>query len=325
MTGPLTSLLTFAQTPHVRIIMACRNGAAYLPEQLASFERQTHRNWSLDASDDGSTDATREILEAFRQRHPKQVRLFDGPKAGVAPAFLTLAARAAKEAPEAVLALSDQDDVWSKVKLARALRWMKRTGDLGHDPLVYASRTILTDTRLNKLGLSHLHRRGPSFRNALVQNILGGNTLMLSPPAAAILAQSAQAAIAARVSYHDWWIYIMLSGAGAEIFNDPKPTLYYRQHGSNQLGHHGPVRGRLKRLGTVAKRHYAEWLDANLAALWANRLALTPENDALLTRFVAARRTGGGAYARALRELNIHRQTLQGDRVLQVMARTGRL
>ncbi|MER5173548.1 glycosyltransferase [Thioclava sp. GXIMD2076] len=325
MENPVSSLISATQTPHIRIIMACRNGAAHLPDQLASFERQTHRNWSLDASDDGSSDATTDILEAFRKRHPSRVRIFDGPRAGVAPAFLTLAARAAKDAPEAALALSDQDDVWSKVKLARSVRWMKRAGDPARDPLVYASRTILTDTHLKKLGLSHLHMRGPSFRNSLVQNILGGNTIVLSAPAAAILGQSAQAAISARVPYHDWWIYMMMAGAGAQIFNDPKPTLYYRQHGSNQLGHHGPVRGRLKRLGTVAKRHFSGWLDANIAALFANRLSLTPENDALLMRFLSARKMGGGAYGRALRELDIHRQTLQGDRVLQVMARTGRL
>ena len=305
--------------------MACYEGAAHLAAQLASLEAQSHADWSLDASDDGSTDGTADILQAFRDRNPDRVRLFAGPRRGAAAAFLTLAERAVADAPGAALAFCDQDDVWMRGKLARALRRMAARGDFRSEALAYASRTILTDARLHKLGLSHLHARGPSFPNALVQNILGGNTIVLSPKAAEVLARSVPAALHAAVPYHDWWVYLILSGYGATIDNDSRPGLYYRQHGTNQLGHHGPVRGRLRRLGTIARRQYSRWLDANFSALTTCDTLLSPENSALLAALIAARQQGGGPFSKTLQTLGIHRQTSSGDRMLQLMARTGRL
>ena len=40
--------------PTIDILLATYNGAAYLDEQLASLEAQTHANWHLIARDDGS-------------------------------------------------------------------------------------------------------------------------------------------------------------------------------------------------------------------------------------------------------------------------------
>ncbi len=62
------------QMPHasiraaqVAILMCTKNGAAFLDEQLNSIADQTHANWILFVSDDGSTDETRNILKALRR------------------------------------------------------------------------------------------------------------------------------------------------------------------------------------------------------------------------------------------------------------------
>ncbi|MCF8002616.1 MAG: hypothetical protein K9L32_00145 [Chromatiaceae bacterium] len=39
-------------------MLACPNGAAYLPAQLESLRAQRYPHWRLRASDDGSSDAT---------------------------------------------------------------------------------------------------------------------------------------------------------------------------------------------------------------------------------------------------------------------------
>lgn len=321
--------------PHIRIVMATRNGAAHLAAQLDSFAAQSHTDWSLDVSDDGSSDATRQILSAFRAAHPGRVRVFDGPGQGAAANFLTAAARAVADAPGAALGFADQDDVWLPDKLARAAHWIAeqdRAGqEMGQDvgqgavPAVWVCRTVLTDAALRPIGESRVFARPPAFGNALVQNILAGNTIVLSPAGAAALARTVPAALDARVPYHDWWVYQVMTGIGARIGMEPEPLVLYRQHGTNTLGHHGPVRGRLKRLGIVAKRDYSSWISANLTALRAHDGMLTPEARRTLRQVMMARRRGGQALAAALPRLGLHRQSPRGDQMLRMMALTGRL
>src|SRR5262245_25454463 len=51
--------------PTLTIIMATYQGERFLNEQLDSIAAQTHRNWRLCVSDDGSTDETRAIVQEF--------------------------------------------------------------------------------------------------------------------------------------------------------------------------------------------------------------------------------------------------------------------
>ena len=112
--------------PHVRILMATFQGATHLPAQLASFEAQSHADWSLWASDDGSTDATPDLLRAFAARHPGRVRLIDGPRKGSAANFLHLLGH--PDLPPGLTALSDQDDVWLPHRLMRGLQQLSGDG-----------------------------------------------------------------------------------------------------------------------------------------------------------------------------------------------------
>nr|BFD44634.1 hypothetical protein FFPRI1PSEUD_61330 [Pseudomonas sp. FFPRI_1] len=50
--------------PNVAILLRIYYGQRYLAEQLASFEAQNYSNWQVWASDEGSEDDTRAILEA---------------------------------------------------------------------------------------------------------------------------------------------------------------------------------------------------------------------------------------------------------------------
>ncbi len=309
---------------HVRILLAARNGAAFLPAQLDSFAAQTWPEWSLMVGDDGSRDGTREQLADFGGRHPgRLVGVQDGPGTGAAANFLTLLHRSVTADAGATVALSDQDDVWLPAKLDRAARWLAAQGAAEGRVLVWVCRTVPTDDRLQPIGECRHYARPPGFGNALVQNILAGNTMVLSPAAAAVLATTVPAALAAGVPHHDWWIYQVMTGIGAMIGMEDTPLVLYRQHGSNMMGHHGPVRGRLKRLSTVVRRDYAQWISANLTALAACAGHLTPQARDMLSGFTAARAAGPGPLAAALPRLGIYRQTASGDRILRMVARAG--
>ncbi|WP_247391857.1 MULTISPECIES: glycosyltransferase [unclassified Bradyrhizobium] len=54
----------------VVILLATKNGAAFLEEQLDSYRTQTCRNWELLVSDDASRDDTINIIERFAREVP---------------------------------------------------------------------------------------------------------------------------------------------------------------------------------------------------------------------------------------------------------------
>lgn len=80
-----------ARSPKVVILLGTYHGQDYLAVQLDSFAAQTYSNWEVWASDDGSRDNTRGILECYRRKW-RAGRLYvqDGPAAGHAANFLSL-------------------------------------------------------------------------------------------------------------------------------------------------------------------------------------------------------------------------------------------
>ena len=314
--------------------MCTLNGATYLPAQLQSLVDQTHQDWGLWVSDDGSSDDTRAVLDRFARAHPgRDVRIGAGPGQGVAANFLSLLADPALP-PGATVAFADQDDVWLPHKLTHALCGLGRIVATPGQPAVYASRTLLTDAQGQVRGTSPYHRRPPGFGNALVQNILGGNSIVLNPAAVELLRRTLPFALQGQgkgqgVPFHDWWVYLVLTGAGGAVLNDLRPGLLYRQHQANVLGTSGGLRAGLARLGQITSGTYADWIGRNIAALQAMSAllapdVLTPDHRTMLDRF-AALRAAGTLTTQALRELGIYRQTAGGDRLLRVLARIGRL
>ena len=307
--------------PQVRILMGTYNGAAWLGPQLASFADQSHGDWSLWTADDGSTDATRACLVGFAAAHPgREIRQFDGPGRGAAQNFLGLLARPGPG--DGYTAFSDQDDVWMPDKLERALAALG-AGDPGR-PAVYASASYLTGPELEDPRPSPPMRRPPSFGNALVQNVLAGNTIVLNPAAARIARAAAPAAQAAGVPFHDWWLYQLMTGIGARIHADPAPGLYYRQHAENLLGENRSRKARTRRSLMALNGDYAGWIDRNLAAL-TPEVPLTPENRARIDGFARLRRRPGPTAAAELKRLGIRRQSRSGTLAIQALAMTGRL
>ena len=69
---------------------------------------------------------------------------------------------------------------------------------------------MLIDEAGRETGRSPRFRAAPGFGNALVQSIAGGNTMLFNPAAKALLEAARPAAVVA----HDWWIYLLVSGAG---------------------------------------------------------------------------------------------------------------
>lgn len=299
--------------PHITIALCTYNGAAHLRAQLDSYLVQDHSNWSLWVSDDGSVDETRAILQDFGRshgdRHP--LRVIDGPKRGVAANYLSLLCH--PEFPAGMTALSDQDDIWHAHKLSRAVERMQDAAQ----PWLYGAQSVHVDDTLTPIGTSSTKGAVPAFENALVQNIISGHSAVLSPQALALVRQ---AGVPQGIPYHDWWLYLLVSGAGGHVVVDEAETLLYRQHDGNLMGAHGGWRSTVARLSQVFGTTYAGWLDANTAALSDCADLLTPQARKTLARFAPRPRT-----ARSLRQAGIHRQGRVGTACVTLAAALRRL
>lgn len=100
------------------VAMATYNGARYLPEQLDSFVSQTYLPAELVVTDDGSTDDSLAIVEAFAKSAPFRVRIERNPsRLGYTRNF----ERAVSLCEGDIIFISDQDDAWFPEKIGAAM------------------------------------------------------------------------------------------------------------------------------------------------------------------------------------------------------------
>ena len=287
----------------VAILMCTKNGAEFLGEQLHSFADQTHTNWTLFASDDGSTDETKNILEHFGRNRFQRVFVRKGPENGVCANFLSLALDPTIQAD--YYAFSDQDDVWHPDKLRRALTELVAVPD--GTPALYCGRTELMTADGQLYGRSPLFTRSPAFENALVQNIAGGNTMVFNSAAKELLERVGSL----EVVLHDWWLYQLISAAGGIIHYDPKPMLKYRQHRHSLIGSNLGWHARFTRVHMLLRGRFHDWNVVNIAAL--NRVPkhlIEPQNCITLMFFAKATTAPLLRRLLYLKRSGVYRQTL---------------
>lgn len=299
---------------HVAILLCSYNGERFIREQLDSIWAQTYRNWKVWVSDDGSSDRTLEILSAYGQAWGvDRLEVLRGPSRGFAANFLSLVCRPEIDAD--YFSYADQDDIWEKGKLMRALEQLKEFSSDG--PALYCSRTTLVDETGAPLGLSPLFTQRPDFRNALVQNVGGGNTMVFNAKARGIL-QIAGADL--NVVAHDWWTYVAISAAGGRIIYDPQPTLLYRQHGGNLIGSNLGWSARLARVRLLMQGQLRRWIDANMAGIRRIAGSLPVAQQRIFQEFDDSRNGGPLRRLVGLKRSGVYRQTLAGNIGLIVAA-----
>lgn len=228
------------------VLMSTYNGARFIDEQIRSILEQLPENGLLMVRDDGSRDSTVSRIKTFTD---PRIRLVCGENMGFARSFLTLLSAAPQEAE--MLMFSDQDDVWLPEKISRAWQALQ---PLAAKPALYCSAQMLVDEALRPLQVTPPWPRGPSFSSALSENIVTGCTAAINRPAVELLQH---AGVPEGVHFHDWWLYLVVSAFGIVVVDD-KPTLLYRQHGANLIGHGAGWWGRQTQVLRFLAKH--DWV-----------------------------------------------------------------
>lgn len=312
-----TSQAQLSENDGVCILLGLYQGARFLQEQLDSFAAQSWPHWSLIVSDDGSRDQGPRIVADFAAAHPdRQITCRSGPQQGFARNFLSLLRAVPPDLPYA--ALSDQDDVWFPDKIERALTQLAAVPP--EVPAIYCARTLICNEDLTPIGPSPHFSRPPGFRNALVQSIGGGNTMVLNRAAldlVALCAETVERANAVPVA-HDWWLYQVISGCGGIILRDTQPVLSYRQHAHNQIGANLSARAQLSRLLAILSGRFRMWNDCNLDILSKFTSHMTSDAQQVLQQFTQARKGGLTKRLLSLRQSGVYRQGRLGNAALYV-------
>lgn len=239
-------------TGKVQVLLSTYNGAQYITEQLNSILEQTYTNIHILIRDDGSTDDTLQILEHYAQKYPKQINYQKRENIGVIRSFWSLIQEA--DITAQYFCFCDQDDIWMPHKIADEVSTLATMIlDSPDQAYMVCTSTQITDKNLKPTIVWPQNlKKEPSFFNALFQNIAVGTTIMLNYDAFKLFYN--KNIDLNRIQMHDWWIYLTVSCLG-KVYFDPKPSVYYRQHGGNVVGGESTKLQKIKKKWNSFRKH----------------------------------------------------------------------
>lgn len=307
--------------PTVHILLATYNGAQFLTEQLNSIARQTHSEWTLTISDDGSTDNTLKLIAQFAERITQPLTVLQGPRQkSPTRNFFHLIQNAPTAGASDLYAFCDQDDVWLEEKLERAVKWHAQ--EQSNIVRLYCSRTQFVDEQLKPIGLSPGIQRAPSIGNALVQNIASGNTMVFNM---AVL-KGMQKVLPENSVWHDWTTYLVATALGGVVHFQESPSLLYRQHANNVVGSNNSLNQLVRSITLSIRGRYQCRINKNLHAL--KDMGLQENNKFIeLSTLIKLIRISRNPFERfwLLKCSKLHRQGLVANASLWVAAFLGKL
>lgn len=264
----------------INILMSTYNGEMFLADQIKSIQNQTVKDWTLYIRDDGSSDKTRDIINAYAQADSRIV--FINPEhqnnLGVIRNFYTLL----KHSEADYYFFSDQDDIWLENKLEVTLA--KAKAYPSDKPLLVYTDLKIVNQELTVLHESMIKMQSDHANTELVQelteNTVTGGTMMINHALAQYWNE------ADHLLMHDWYLALVASAMGSLIYIDT-PTELYRQHDHNVLG----ARTWTKRMRNWLRPHKLVakywWLidSSQEQAKLLLHLPLSPENRQLVNAF----------------------------------------
>lgn len=256
----------------VSVIMPNRNNLDTLPAAIESIALQQVDGVEILVIDDGSTDGSREWLEAARQNHPG-LRVLTTPSVGPAAARNL----GISEASAPIIAFLDSDDLWLRGKLRVQLEHLERNPSVGMSFTDYRHVGPGGDDR----GTCFDYWR-PAFRTQppthffaldeaeallLGHNLVGTSTVAVRKA----LLQNANGFATELPSAEDWDLWLRLAAMAPVAASTMVMTTYLMRPGSltsrlhDRLAAIEDIAARYRHRGEKAIRQALRRVDARLA------------------------------------------------------------
>lgn len=214
----------------ILVLMSTYNGEKFLREQIESvLSQDLPKDCSLGllVRDDGSSDNTIKILDEYKNK--EQLTWYSGENLKPAKSFWNLVNNCGDAE---YYAFCDQDDVWNKDKICRAIEKIQDTVCLDK-PVLYCSNVMVADRDLNPIRKMNQGDMVADFAHSLVYSLAPGCTFVFNNKARKELVKYSMENN--YVIIHDWLAYKIVAMLGSVIY-DTEPTMLYRQHGNNVIG-----------------------------------------------------------------------------------------
>lgn len=237
----------------ISVAMCTYNGSRYLPEQLESITRQTLPVNELVVCDDGSRDDTIAIIQAFAEKAPFPIYIYQNEvNLGSTKNFEKCLLLCRGD----ILLLSDQDDVWREDRVKKQVEYLNAHPDTD----AVFSDALMIDDNSKSLGCTlwegvefveqqqHKWLQGKAHEILFNGPVVTGATLAIRR---SCLSRLLPFPTHIPLLIHDGWIALVLSLQNRISFIN-ECLISYRMHSSQQVGLGGklePVRllDRLKR------------------------------------------------------------------------------
>lgn len=211
--------------PAVSVCMAAYNGDRYISEQLQSILSQLTEADEVIVVDDASTDRTRECVRAFGD---SRIRLIEHKtNQGVLRTFED----AIRCAGNAIIFLSDQDDIWRSDKVGTIVHAFQANPEAD---IVVSDAALINRDGL-PLGGSYYAQRG-RFDSGLLTNIVRCRYLGCTMAFRSHLRKQVLPFPRSVEILHDLWIGTVNAMVGGHTCYLPLPLVWYRRHNSAVTG-----------------------------------------------------------------------------------------
>lgn len=242
-------------SPLVQILLSTYNGGLYLKEQIESILAQSYKHWELLIRDDASTDNTKELIDAYVQQYPDQIRIITGGKGGDSSnSFMSMLAYSSAD----YLMFCDQDDSWMPTKIEESLTLVQQLEFSGKAALVYTDMQVVNED-LKELYPSFIkHQKlNPQWvsnkYNVFAQSMAAGCTMLFNRRLLQYLHP-----IKAPLFQHDHWLLMHAACYGKLGFINT-PLVKYRQHEENAVGSHAVDLGYFASKTLALKKVMQRW------------------------------------------------------------------
>lgn len=221
----------------VNILLATYNGESFLDEQILSIINQSYIDWGLYVHDDGSTDRTLEMLEAYKRRYPDKITLLDSKDKFRSASKNFSYILTAVEDKYGYYMFCDQDDIWVKDKLQVLVDEIKKIERVSENvPVLLHSDLELIDENGNAVANSFLVEQGLTSKNKslldyITNNKVTGCTTIFNYNAKRVFFPYSCPSI-----MHDWWLACKVFQAGGKVVLIDRSLVRYRQHNNNVVG-----------------------------------------------------------------------------------------
>lgn len=205
----------------ISVAVATYNGERFIREQMDSILQNLSPLDEVVVSDDGSSDATLDILKEYCGGEIP-VTVIDGPKKGIKQNIGTALSRCGGQ----YIFMADQDDVWTDDKVSKVMEYLGRDG----------CTLVCHDARVMDASLSHVKEesffkfRGskPGFLNNLLKNRYMGCCMAFDRSLLDLALP-----IPEKIEMHDQWIGMINDLKGGKSRFIGEKLLLYRRHGAN--------------------------------------------------------------------------------------------